>query len=216
LPQPPQFRLSVWVSTHAVNPNVVQDVSPFLHELHFPSTQLSMPAGQRFPQALQLLESVCVLVHVPPQFVSPVEQTHFPFVHVPPPPHEALQLPQLALSVCRSTQELPLHRLSGGPESVLQSTAHLPLAQTGVPPSTVHFVPQAPQLFGSLRIAVHAPPLHSASAAGQAHRPAWQLFDWVHCSPQLLQFKLSFWRSKQLLPHLLRGATQPHVPALHV
>jgi hypothetical protein len=99
---------------------------------------------------------------------------------------------------------------------VVQSALHTPPLQKGVPPSTEHVTPQSPQLFGSVWIAVHAPPLHSLSAAGQWHWPIWHVFELVQCSPQLLQFKLSFCRSKQLLPHLVRLPAQPHTPALHV
>ena len=219
LPQPPQFRLSVLMFVHAViEPKgvfVVHDISLALQLLHTPLTQLSMFAGHCFPQPPQLLESVCVLTHAPLHLVSPDEQVQFPPVHVPPAPHPLLHLPQLALSVCTSTQALP-QAVSGGPESVVQSVRHLPWAQNGVPFITEHTLPQLPQLAGSLWIAVHAPPLHTAWSAGHMHMPIWQVLELPQCSPQLPQFKLSFCKSKQLSPHLVRAPAQPHVPALHV
>jgi len=118
LPQPPQFRLSVLMFVQAViEPKgvfVVHDISLALQLLHAPLTQLSMLAGHCFPQPPQLLESVCVLTHAPLHLVSPAEQVQFPPVHVPPAPHPLLHLPQLALSVCTSTQALP-QAVSAGP-----------------------------------------------------------------------------------------------------
>ena len=220
VPHDPQFRLSVAVFVHAVmDPKgvfVVHEVSLPLHMLHAPLTQLSMLGGQTFPQAPQLLESVCVSVHVPLHTVSPVEQVQLPPLHVAPAPHWLLHLPQLLLSACTSTQELPLHAVSGGPESVVQSARHWPWLQKGVPFITEHVVPQPPQLFGSLWIAVHAPLLHTAWPAGQLHMPIWQVLELPQCSPQLPQFKLSFCSSTQLLPHRVRLPAQPHLPALHV
>jgi hypothetical protein len=220
VPHDPQFRLSVAVFVHAVkDPKgvfVVHDFWLALHALHIPLTQLSMLGGQLFPQEPQLLESVCVSVHEPLHIVSPVEQVQFPALQVPPAPHELSHLPQFLLSVCTSTQELPLQAVSGGPESVVQSAWHLPFAQKGLPFITEHVMPHPPQLFGSLWIAVHAPPLHSASPGAQAHWLIWQVFDWLQCVPQPPQFKLSFCSSTQLIPHWVRPAVQPHTPALHV
>lgn len=167
------------------------------------------------PQLPQLLLSVCVLVHVLLHIESPVGHAHVPLLHVAPEGHARPQVPQWLLSVCRSTQAL-LQFVSIGPVSLLQSTLHVPLRHTGVPELAEQALPQAPQLAGSLRTAVHAPPLHMRSPIGQAQRPAWQLVPFAHRVPQPPQLMLSVCSLTQTLPHADNPAAQPHLPALHV
>jgi hypothetical protein len=109
-----------------------------------------------------------------------------------------------------------LQLVSIAPVSVVQSTLQMPLRHTGVPDVAEHIVPHAPQLFGSLKIAVHAPPLHVSSPAGHAHWPMTQLRPFTQRVPQPPQFKPSVCSLTHTLPHALKPAAQPHLPAMHV
>jgi hypothetical protein len=164
VPHEPQLRLSVDVSTHEVllppKPMNVHAVSPLLHTMpaspdaHLPLEHTALPL-HRVPQEPQLLLSVCALTHALPHCVSPAPHAHVPPLHAALVGHWCPQLPQLSASVCVST-----HALLQLVRFVEQVTLHAPALQTGVPPSAWHGRPQPPQLFGSLWIAVHAPPLH--------------------------------------------------------
>jgi hypothetical protein len=67
------------------------------------------PAPQTVPQVPQLLPSVCVFEHVPPQLVGvSFEHTHRPPEHTRLLPQVTEHMPQLLLSVLRSAQA-PLH-----------------------------------------------------------------------------------------------------------
>jgi hypothetical protein len=167
------------------------------------------------PQPPQLLLSVCVSVHVLLHIVSPMGHVHVPLLHVAPEGHERPQVPQWEVSVSRLTQAL-LQSVSTGPASVVQSTLHVPLRHTGRPELATQALPQVPQLFGSLRTAVQAPPLHMRSPAGQAQRPAWHVVPFAQRMPQPPQLIPSVCALTHTLPHAVKPAAHPHVPLLHV
>jgi hypothetical protein len=153
VPQVPQFRLFVCRSTqvplHSVSPEPVSQVP-----VHAPAVQ-RVPRAHRFPQAPQFAGSLDVSVHVVPHSVSdPQEQ--LPATQSAPDGHGELHAPQLLASFKRSTHAPP-QSVRAGPESVVHEVVHFPSAQAIVAPSEVQTFPHAPQLFGSLWVAVHTP-----------------------------------------------------------
>jgi hypothetical protein len=69
-------------------------------------------------------------------------------------PQAVPQAPQLALLVCRSTQE-PLHAVSPPPGGHEFEPPQTPPEQTGA--IAGHMFPQAPQFLGSPAMTVHTP-----------------------------------------------------------
>jgi hypothetical protein len=80
-----------------------------------------MPDGHTVMQVPQCAGLVCRLAQVPPQFVVPVGQAHWPFTQVAPEGHGCPQPPQFRMSVMVLTQ-LPLQSVSPGPHV----TTHCP------------------------------------------------------------------------------------------
>jgi hypothetical protein len=77
-----------------------------------PSGSAQLAAGncvQLCPHAPQLLLSIRVSTHVVPHGVCPAAHAQLPLLHVAPTGHWWPQLPQLNVSVCKSTHA-PLHR----------------------------------------------------------------------------------------------------------
>jgi hypothetical protein len=101
--------------------------------------------------------------------------------------HALPHLPQLALSVCNSTQEPLQLTVPASP----QSAAHAPRAQNCL---LVQVVPHIPQLEGSVARLTHAP-LQSKRLAEHWHTPATHVLPPVHVMPQLPQLALSELRS---------------------
>jgi hypothetical protein len=161
VPHAPQFRLSVSRFTHTVP----QSVSPaaVLHvPVHTPAEQ-SVPGAQRLRHAPQLSGSLAVSVQAVPQSVSE-PHVQAAFTHEAPVGHDLLQPPQFAESSWVSTQAL-LQSMRE-PASSLHVVAQWPLSQNAPPPSIAeHTVPQPPQLFGSLSVAVQTPPQRVPSLA---------------------------------------------------
>jgi hypothetical protein len=96
---------------------------------------------------------------------------HALFTQFAPVGQGELQAPQLFASFARSTHA-PLQSVSAGPESVPHEVVHTPAAQTvPVPPSAAHDFPHAPQLLGSLCVAVQTP-LQRCPPLAQRQAPA--------------------------------------------
>ena len=83
---------------------------------------------------------------------------------LPPSAHWALQPPQLSSSLVVSTQA-PLQFVSPAPQVTVQT----PREQTGAVGGQT--LPQAPQLKGSLWLAVQTPPLQRIPLLGQPQTP---------------------------------------------
>lgn len=148
LPQPPQSRVFVCVSTHA--PFMPHDVSPVGQPaVHVPLTHW-LPGPQRFPHVPQLRGSLVVSVHTPLQLVVPAPHVHVPLEQLAPVEQMLPQVPQLLGSV-----DVSVHALLQSVCPVAHDPAHMPLEHTGVAP--VHAVAHVPQLFGSLSVSVHTP-----------------------------------------------------------
>jgi hypothetical protein len=107
-----------------------------------------------------------------------LKQAQLPAWHVVPPLHTVPQTPQLALSVCRSTQDTP-HAASPAPHV----SWHMPATHCWLP---AHCTPQPPQLFGSVCVFAHPAP-HADSPAGQLQAPAEQLSPARHAFPHAPQ-----------------------------
>jgi hypothetical protein len=150
VPQTPQLLGSVIRSEHVPVPAQVVWPAGQAHcpEMHVaPTSHWWLLPG--VVQAPQLLGSLLVLVQPPEQAISLIGQTHTPVVQVAPIGQRWLQAPQLALSVCSSTQVLTPPAMQGVSPAGQPQT---PLVQ--VPPSA-HLVPQALQLLGSVAKLVH-------------------------------------------------------------
>ena len=136
-PHPPQLLLSVWVFTQEVPHFVVPP--PHCNE-HTPFEQNSL-MPQTFPQPLQCKRFDLMLTHCS-EFVGPQNAKSEPPGHlqeplwqVCPPEHVVPHPPQLLLSVCVFTQEVP-HLVGVVPP---QLSEHVPLEQNSPAP---HAVPQ--------------------------------------------------------------------------
>jgi hypothetical protein len=104
LPQPPQLRSFVCVSTHA--PPMPHDVSPAGQPVvHMLATHW-LPGPQRVPHAPQLRGSLVVSVHTPLQLVVPAPHVQVPLTQLAPVEHTVPQLPQLLGSDVVSTHAL--------------------------------------------------------------------------------------------------------------
>jgi hypothetical protein len=82
---------------------------------HIPVSQ-RWPAAHARPHAPQLRASICVLVHIPPQFVVPAGHvtmiaTHAPAAHISVAAHARPHIPQCARVVAVSTHA-PAHAVS--------------------------------------------------------------------------------------------------------
>jgi len=97
---------------------------------------------------------------------------------------------------------------------VAHATVHAPCEQTGV--AAGQTLPQAPQLRGSLWVAVQTPPLHLRPWFGQPHLPWLQEVPPVHRMPHPPQFELSFCSSAQVAPQTERPDGQTQAPPLQV
>lgn len=107
------------------------------------------------PHPPQLLGSLRVLAHCPLHVASPLAHTQVPPKHVAVPPHAFPQAPQLSGSRSRLAQTpLPQSVVAPPNPPPPQSAAHCRLLQTS---PLGQALPQAPQLFGSLRTSTHAP-----------------------------------------------------------
>jgi hypothetical protein len=182
-PQAPQLLGSVVVLVHTVPLTAGQEGAapdqpgrralPWQHDdggehgvmgVQVPLLQV-LPPGHTLPQAPQLLASLVVFLHTPPQ-------------HVAPAPHLAPQAPQLLGSVVVLVHTVPLtagqegaapdqpgrralpwQHDDGGEHGVMG--VQVPLLQV-LPPG--HTLPQAPQLLASLVVFLHTPPQHVAPA----------------------------------------------------
>jgi hypothetical protein len=145
-PQEPQLVGSFSVSTQLPPQATVPSGQT---DSHLPVAQ-TWSALHFSPQAPQWLGSLSVATQMPPQSAVPTGHAHLPATQVVPFPQTVPQVPQLASSDWRSTQE-PLHAERGA----VQSAAQVPELQSGVPPS--HFSSHAPQWFGSSEMSTHAP-----------------------------------------------------------
>jgi len=149
VPQDPQLRLLVSRFTQALPHRVRPDAQ--VRGWHTPAVQTELPAQTR-PHRPQLRGSVWVFVHEVPHTTWPVPQEHWPLTQLPPSEHCMLQPPQLSTSLDVFTQAL-LQFVS----PATQPEVHMPREHTGAVAG--HTLPQAPQLRGSLWLAVHTPPL---------------------------------------------------------
>lgn len=108
-----------------------------------------------------------------------------------PPLQIVPQLPQLALSVCSSTQVVP-HT-----DWPATGHAHAPAVHVCALEQTV---PQAPQLSGSVAVSVQVP-LHTVWPVEQVQTPATQLVPPLHATPQPPQLALSVFGLTHAVPH---------------
>jgi hypothetical protein len=185
-------------------------MSPVAHVRRWqaPLAQTELP-GQTKPQRPQLRGSVCVLVQPVPHTTWPVPHEHAPPTQLPPVEHWALHAPQFSSSVVVSTQALVQLAWPGAHNPV-----QTPLEHTGV--AAGQMLPQAPQLRGSLCVAVHAPPLQRIPRFGQAHEPAVQVVPPVQRVPQVPQLELSVCSSAHVAPQAASPAGQVQTPAEQV
>ena len=109
------------------------------HGPQTPDTHFS-PEAQAFPQEPQLVTSVAVATHLPPQITWPNGHVHLPVLQVAVAGHLIAQPPQLF-----SSNEVPVQT----PEQLV-----CPLAQAQLPdeqkPPVAHLLPHAPQLVVSV------------------------------------------------------------------
>lgn len=181
--------------------SVVVSVQFPLQQVWLPEQILSPGLGV-FPQAPQLLGSVVVLVHVPPQQVGLLSEHLLP------------QAPQLLGSVLKSTQPFPQQVLpevqeeaQAGRQRPLLILQICPVGQSGSEPQYSHcpvaheavgqIVPQLPQLLGSERklgvvqaLFIQQEPKAQSlglSLGLQEHTPLAQLCPDAHAFPQLPQ-----------------------------
>jgi hypothetical protein len=163
VPQAPQFCGLVSTSTQALPFRELQLSWPAAQPVsHWPATQ-AWPRGQAAPQAPQLNGFVARSAHWPLQVVCPDGQVQTPPRQLAEDPHRWAQPPQLNGSLVTSTQAA-LQSVWVTP----QVDAHPPLEQTSLGRQCVA---QAPQLVGSLWVAVQTP-RQRWPAFGQAHCPA--------------------------------------------
>lgn len=184
-PQLPQFAGSVWVFTHVKTPFTVQQVSPAAQvtppqvtpALQVPAVQLS-PAAQAWPQDPQLLLSVRVSAHVPPQHACPAAshgtppQVQAPATQVSPAAQACPHDPQFSGSFEVSRHvETPFAVQQSYPagQPAISQSVHLPFTQL---PDGQSF-PHSPQFAGSFEVSRHVPPQQVGAPAGQAfpHSP---------------------------------------------
>jgi hypothetical protein len=206
LPQPPQSRLFVCVSTHA--PAMPHDVSPVGHPVvQLPPTHW-LPGPQRFPHIPQLRGSVVVSVHAPLQLVVPAPQVHMLLTQLAPAGHTLPQLPQSLGSDVVST-----HALLQLVCPVAHDVVHAPLEQTCPLPQTL---PHAPQLFGSPCVFVQTP-LHRWPLLKHVHVPIVHVVPPLQTVPQAPQLALSVCSSTHAPPHCTWVPVQlsVHVPLEH-
>ncbi len=211
VPQAPQLRLLFWRFTqafpHCVSPPAVLHVP-----VQTPAVQ-SVPAWQRFRHAPQLFGSFCVSVQVVPQSDS-APQVQAAFTHDAPAGHDLLHPPQFAGSSSMSTQALV--QSVSAPASESQDVAHVPSTQKAPPPSiALQALPQAPQLFGSLCVAVQTP-LQRMPPFAHWQVPAWHAVPLPHRTPQAPQLELSVCSSTQAPSHCSSPLGQRHWPPWHV
>jgi hypothetical protein len=120
--------------------------------MHSPVWQGS-PTPHFVPHAPQLLTSVFVSTHFPPQLIKVPTQAHLPPKQARPLAVSQVmpQAPQFALSECGSTHA-PLHVCFGGQQPETHLAASQNVQGSG---STPHVLPHAPQLFGSVARLTH-------------------------------------------------------------
>jgi len=173
------------------------------------------PVAQRIPQPPQLLPSLAVSTHVPPQFWrGKLQIAHRPPEHAEPAPHTRPQAPQLFGSVRRSTQ-VPLHNACPG--LPLHTWVHR-LDEHVLP--VPHAMPQPPQLFGSVVMSTHAPlqlvvPMGQRMMQDRIEHTSGDAHALKH-APQLLG---SVSKSTQRSPQRLNGSKHggsAHIPPMHV
>ena len=107
-------------------------------------------AAQALPHDPQLFALLAMLTHCPEQSTVPDGHAHAPPAQKVPPEHARPQPPQLLLSVCRSTHELP-HAV----RLVAHCPWHTPALQTGVAEGQT--LAQDPQWLGSVCSLTHEP-----------------------------------------------------------
>jgi len=107
------------------------------------------------PHTPQCVVVLSVSTQAPAQLVMPAPHLSEQRLseHTSPARHFSVHEPQRAGSLDTSTH-VPSHFSSG----VWQLTPHAPLTQVGVPPSSLHFSPQPPQLSGSSSKLTHTVP----------------------------------------------------------
>ncbi len=152
-PHSPQFSGSLVTSvqepSHAVCPG-----SHAVCPMHWPPMHAAPP--QSFPQEPQLLESLSVSVHPPPQHDGEV-----PVVHAVP------HAPQLLMSVAMSVQPSAPQQPGVSKPSCVQSFPHAPQLRTSLVVSEhedeqhdcipMHAFPHVPQFFASDDVSSHVP-----------------------------------------------------------
>jgi hypothetical protein len=131
-PHPPQLVGSeeILVSQPSLAAGPLQSAKPALQVMpQLPFVQVAAPLAelQTCPQLPQLLRSLLVSTQDPLQKVWPAKQTQVPLTHVWPPEQVLPQVPQLLLSFCRLTQEVPQ-----AVNVLLQVKLQAPLVQVAV------------------------------------------------------------------------------------
>ncbi len=128
-------------------------------------------------------------------------------LHVAPMGHWSLHPPQFNGSAVVSTHPPPQSTVPAA-----QALVHAPSEQTrGATQALSH----APQLLGSLRIWVHAPPLHPTPLFKQLHTPVWHEVPAPHAALHPPQLALSVFSSTHPVPHADWPAGQAHAPPEH-
>jgi hypothetical protein len=179
VPHMPQSVGLVWSAAHAPLHIVpAQEHEPLLHE---------SPCGQTLLQLPQWVGSLPRLLQVPPHWVAPPGQVHWPFRQVSPAGHWDVgekQAPQWAASLVMFTQPVNWPQLTS-PAGHWQA----PLVHTAPGP---HWLPHWPQLLTSPE-SVAQPRLAPQFVwpMGQAQAPAVQVEPGPHFVWQLPQWLLS-------------------------
>src|SRR5258706_12053745 len=124
----------------------------YVAELHMPLTQAIMFIGHCLPHMPQFIGSFWRSAHFMLQTVSPILQQSL-WRHCSPIMHGLVHMPQLSMSVCKSTQAPPHSAFPIG-----HTIAHDPLMHFHVPPpmmapaSAPQVCPHLPQLLSSVLV----------------------------------------------------------------
>jgi hypothetical protein len=144
---------------------------------------------------------------MPVHAVSPAGHAHTPFSHAPPNAHAVPHAPQFALLVCRSTHIMPI--IPNPPPGhdfwpAGQPAWQVPFTQMLFAPQ---WMPQPPQLRGSLLVSVHWP-MQGVSPPPHTHAPVTHDAPVPQIVPQVPQSKGSLVRSTQALLQFVRPFPQ--------
>lgn len=149
LPQVPQLPRSLVGSTHVLPQQIcpIPQALPLVPHWHVPPEQVS-PCAQAWPQAPQFFTSVAVWEQPLPQQASPLLHTaplhaQFPFEQESGEAQARPQVPQLALSLIRSTHCEPPQQIFGAPHAPAEPHGQEPVVEQPVAQHSGFWPPQA-------------------------------------------------------------------------